>query len=230
MKILTFSRLLGVSLLCLAGSVCAETITYQDNFEVKEGEETTPLDLRNIGASQTAWEATPNAVMVKGSGIRASDDNPFVCRVALPGELKEVTIEADLSPNPVSQGWMSLGIGSGEIGNPSFGGLFLLLRSNGSYSLMFNPNPEDTRSASAIALKSGRIQTWNPDGMNALKLVYDRTSDSVSAMANGEEELFTGLSLKEKDVSLQAGYAGVSGIFATTEGRSVGKFSATISK
>lgn len=230
MKIPTFPCLLGVSLLCLVGSVRAETITYEDNFETKDGEETMPLDLRNIGKSQTAWEATPNALLVKGSGIRASDDNPFVCRVALPTELKAVTIEADLSPNPESKGWMSLGVGRGEIGNPSFGGLFLLIRPNGGFNLMFNPNPEDTRSASAIALKSGQIHSWNPDGMNAIKLVYDRASETVSATANGDEELVGNLSLKEKDISFEAGYAGISGIFATSEGRSVGKFSATISK
>lgn len=219
-----------LGLFCLAGSVSAETTTYQDTFDAKEGEESMPLDLRNIGKSQTAWEATPNAVLVKGSGVRANDDNPFVCRVALPSELKEVSVEVDLSPNPESKGWMSVGMGSGALANPSFGGLFLLIRSNGGYSLMFNPDPDDTRSKSAIALKSGRIQTWNPDSMNAIKLVYDRTSDSVSAMANGDEELFKDLSLKEKSVSLEAGFAGVSGIFATSEGRSVGKFSASITK
>lgn len=228
MKTSLLTCLLG--LFCFAGSVCAETITYQDSFECKEGEEGNPLDLRNIGKSQTAWEATPNAVMVKGSGIRATDDNAFVCRVALPSDLKEVSVEADLSPNPESKGWMSVGVGNGPLGNPSFGGLFLLIRSNGGFSLMFNPESEDTRSSAAVALKNGRIQTWNPDGMNAVKLVYDRATNSVTAIANGDEDLVKDLSLKEKDFTLDAGFAGVSGIFSTTEGRSVGKFSASISK
>lgn len=225
-----------VGLLCLVGHVSAETVTFQDNFDCKPGEAGTPLDLRNIGTSQTAWEASSNLVMAEGNGLNVTDQNPFIGRVTLPSELKEVSVEADINPvPPASQAenpatWLSVGIGNAPLINPSFGGLFLLVRPGGTYSLMFNPESDDTRSSRAVALKSGRIQSWNPDGMNHVKIVYDKAADSVSAFANGDEPLVDGIVLQDKNISLDAAYAGFSGIWQSSEARGVGKFSATITK
>jgi len=228
--------LLCIVLLCFVGPVDAETVTFQDNFDCKPGEAGTPLDLRNIGTSQTAWEATSNLVVAEGNGLNVTDQNPFIGRVTLPGELKEVAVEADINPvapasqaeNPVT--WLSVGIGNGPLINPSFGGLFLLVRPGGTYSLMFNPESDDTRSSRAVALKNGRIQSWNPDGMNRVKVVYDKAADSVSAFANGDETLVDGVVLKDKNLSLDAVYAGFSGIWQSPETRGVGKFSATVTR
>ncbi|CAN5728832.1 hypothetical protein BH09VER1_BH09VER1_39110 [soil metagenome] len=230
MKFTSIPNILCLSLLCVFSNTRAETITLQDNFDSKTAEDGTPLDSLNVGTTQTAWEATPNAVLIKGSGLRAADDNPFVCRIALPSELKEVTVEADLSPNPAAKGWLSVGIGNGALANPNFGGLFFFVLPGGVYSLMLNPEPEDTRSLNAVVLKKGRLQSWNPDGMNSLKLVYNKEAGTVSAFANGNEEIVKDVSLKDKNLTLQPDFAGVSGIFEASETRSVGKFSATILK
>ncbi len=230
MKLTTLSSAFCLSLFGLLHQAHADTVVLQDNFDSKTAEEGTPLDSQKVGASQTMWEATSNALIVKGAGIRASDDNPMVCRVPVPADAKEITVEADLKPDLKGKGWMAVGMGSGAPANPNFGGLFLLVFPNGGYSLMFNPLPDDTRSASVVTFKSGRIQSWNPDGMNTLKLVYNRETGMVSAFANGTEELVKGVSLTEKKLTLKAEFAGVSAIFQTSEGRSVGKFIATITK
>jgi hypothetical protein len=227
MKTSLFSKILCLGLL-LVPALEAETLTYQDSFSHKAEEAGSPLDSRSVGGGKASWEATPNAVLVKGGGVRASDDNPFVGRVELPGTFKDVTVEADIYP--AAKGWMSVGIGNGELGNPNFGGLFLMVTAGGNYSLMFNPDSEDARSSKAVALRSGRIRSWKADGMNTLKLVYNRETDTVSAFANGEEKIAKDLSLKDKSFVLHPEYTGVSGIFQTSEVRSFGKFSAVVQK
>lgn len=228
MKTSLRSRLLCIGLFCAVNIIHAQTITYQDAFEHKGSEDGTPVDSRNIGKSMTAWEATPNAVLAKDGGVRASDDNPFVCRLSLPTKFKEVAVEADI--NPVGKAWMAVAMGAGDLGNPNFGGLFLIVFPGGAFRLMFTPDADDTRSVKAVPLKSGRIKTWKAEGMNTLKLVYNRESDTVNAIANGEEKILKDVSMKEKNFVVQAEYAGVSGIFQSTEGKSLGKFLATITQ
>ncbi|MFA7344088.1 MAG: hypothetical protein WC003_07270 [Terrimicrobiaceae bacterium] len=220
---------------CLAGNLPAETITLKDNFD-RQGEAGLQLNLQNVGSSQTAWEATSNTVMAEGTGVRPADQFPFVGRVAVPPEAKEVAVEAAINPvrpssNPTgAPPWLGVGMGNSALGNPNFGGLFILVYPSGIYSLMFNPDPSDVRSSKVVVLKSGRIQTWNPDAMNRVKLVYNRGSDSVSAFANGEELLADALPLGAKNLSLDCGYAGFSGFGQSSEARSVGGFSLTITE
>lgn len=230
MKIYGLIGILSIILLPVIGAVHAETVTYQDVFERKPGEAGAPLGSRNIGTSKVAWEATPNVVLANGKGLRINDQAPFVGRVPLPTQFTTVTVEADIMPIHTDQGWVSLGMGNSAIDNPSFGGLFLLLRQGGLYSLMFNPDPDDARSARAIALKNGRIQTWNPDAMNRLKVVYSRESGVVSVWANGDEVLIDEISINDKNFVLDAAYAGFSGVFQFSKQRNVDKFSVTISR
>ncbi|HSI08695.1 MAG TPA: hypothetical protein VK985_08885 [Rariglobus sp.] len=228
MKTSLFARLLCLGLLCSVPLLQADTLTYQDTFNHKAEEAGSPLDSRSVGNSKAIWEATANAVLVKGGGIRASDDNPFVGRVELPGTFKDVTVEADIYP--AGKGWMSVGIGSGALGNPNFGGLFLMVTTGGNFSLMFNPDPDDTRSSKVVALKAGRIRGWKPDTMNTIKLVYNQEADTVSAFANGDEKIVKDISLKEKSYVLRAEYAGVSGIFQSSDDKSVAKVSVIVQK
>lgn len=228
MKMPRFSRVLCLSLLCSVSALQAETLTYQDAFVSKADEVGRPLDSRSVGTGKGVWEATTNAVLAKDGGVRVLDNNPFVGRVELPSAFKEVAVEADVSPG--EKGWMSVGIGSGDLSNPNFGGLFLMVTTGGNFSLMFNPDPEDTRSAKVVALKAGRIRTWKPEALNTLKLVYNKETDTVSAYANGTEKLAKDISLKEKSFVLHAEYTGVSGIFQASESKGFGKFSATVLK
>jgi hypothetical protein len=219
-----------LGLLCAGLNLHAETVVYRDAFDRKSGQDGKPLDLRTIGASKAIWEASSNVILAEAKGVRVTDDGPFVGRVVLPVPYKVLTIEADIKPSKVEQGWMSIGMGNSVIDNPSFGGVFLLLRQGGLYSLMFNPDPDDTRSSKAFALKTGYIQTWNPDTLNSLKIVYDRDAGTVSAYANSDELLFNAISLKEKSLVLDASYAGFSGVFQYSKQRNIGKFSVTILK
>ncbi|HSI08694.1 MAG TPA: hypothetical protein VK985_08880 [Rariglobus sp.] len=230
MKTSVIALFVGVGLLCATINLRAEVLTYRDAFDRKAGQDGKPLDLRPIGAGKLAWEASANVVLAEGKGVRVTDNGPFVSRVALPAQFKTVTIEADIKPAKTEQGWISIGMGGGTIDNPSFGGLFLLLRQSGLYSLMFNPDPDDPRSAKAFALKTGYIQTWNPDTLNSLKIVYDRDAGTISAYANSDELLVDSVSLKEKSLVLDAAYAGFSGVFQSSRQRGIGKFNVTISK
>lgn len=230
MKISTIIPFVCIGLFCGAVSLQAQTITYRDSFDRKAGQDGKPLDKRQIGADKAVWDASDNVVLAQGKGVCVADNAPFVARVALPSQFKTVTIEADLKVVKTDQGWIAIGMGNSSIDNPSFGGLFLLLRQGGLYSLMFNPDPEDPRSAKAYALKTGYIQTWNPDTLNSLKLVYNRDAGTVSAHVNGDELLFDAVSLKEKGIALDSAFAGFSGVFQSSKQRSVGKFDVSISK
>jgi hypothetical protein len=230
MKKSVIALLAGVGLLSAAINVQAEVITYRDTFDRKVGQDGKTLDLRPIAGGKVVWEASANVVLAEMKGVRVTDDSPFVGRVVLPAQFKAVTIEADIKPAKAEQGWVSIGMGGSTIDNPSFGGLFLLLRQGGIYSLMFNPDPDDPRSSKAFALKTGYIQTWNPDTLNALKIVYDRDAGTISGYANSDELLFDGVSLKEKNLVFDAAYAGISGVFQSSKQRSIGKFNVTISK
>lgn len=223
-----------LSTACLIGGVSAGPIKYQDDFERSASDAGQPLALQNVGKSQTPREATANLVLGDGGGVKVTDQNAFVGRLALPPNLKEITIEAKINPVPVAgketdgSNWMSIGMGNSPLASPSFGGLFLLVRAGGVFSLMYNPEADDPRSANAVAIKSGKIKTWNPDGLNEVKLVFNKESDEVSAFANGDEMLIEGLSLKEKNFSPECSFAGFSGIWQSSEVRSIGSFNATI--
>jgi hypothetical protein len=229
------SAVLCLGFLCVVNHIRAQSVTYQDDFDLKGRKAGTALNLQKVGASQAAWEATPNVVFAEGTGLRVTDEAAFVGRVALPAGVKEVTVEAKINPVPSAkegkenQNWMSVGIGNAAVENPNFGGLFFLVRPGGAFSLMFNPEADDPRSAHAVALKSGTIQTWNPDSINRVKLVYHRESGSVTAFANGDEEIVNAVSLKEKNYTLDTGYAGFSGFWQSPEARTVGGFSVTTS-
>lgn len=214
--------------------VRAGTIRYQDDFERSAGDAGQPLALQNVGKSQTPWEATPNLVLGDGGGVKVTDQNAFIGRLALPPDLKEITIEAKINPVPFAgkesdgSNWLSIGMGNSPLASPSFGGLFLLVRAGGFFSLMYNPESDDPRSSKAVAVKSGKIKTWNPDGLNEVKLVFNNESGEVSAYANGDEMLIDSISLKEKNFSPECSFAGFSGIWQSSDARSVGAFNATI--
>ncbi|MFA6288933.1 MAG: hypothetical protein WC661_16245 [Opitutaceae bacterium] len=233
MKLSLFSRAFTyyTASCCIAGLAYAEAITLQDDFDRKGKEMAGLLHGQPVGSSKTLWEATSNVIISPGAGIKVDDQGAFVGRVALPAKLSEVTVEVDIHPAPPtnktagSPPWIAAGIGNGPLSNPNFGGLFLLVYPNGIFSLLFNPSTEDERSSKVITLKSGRIQSWNPDAMNRLKIVYNQETGSVSAYINNDEEMVAALSLKTKGLSLTCGYAGFSGFGQSSEARSVGNFS-----
>lgn len=234
MKFLHIPAAFCLSAACVLSSARAGTIEYKEDFERGKGESDAPLALQNVGKSQTPWEATQNLVLAEGGGVKTTDQNAFVGRLALPPNLKEITIEAKINPKPVAgketdgSNWMSIGLGNAPLTSPSFGGLFLLVRAGGVFSLMYNPESDDPRSSKAVAVKSGKIKTWNPDGLNEIKLTFNKESDEVSAWANGDEMLIDSISLKEKNYTPDCGFAGFSGIWQSGDVRSVGGFNVTI--
>jgi hypothetical protein len=228
----TMSLVCYLGFLAAATLLHAEPITFQDDFDRKGKEAGAPLNGQHVGAGPAVWQATSNVLTSEGAGLRVTDQGAFVGRVALPADLKEIAVEAGIRPVQFSSTppWIAAGIGNAQLENPNFGGLFLLVYPGGIYNLLLNPDPKDARSAHAVSLKSGRITSWNPDGMNRVKIVYNRGSDSVSAFANGDEKLADAVSLKEKNLSLDCGYAGFSGFGQSSEARIVGGFTATVSK
>ncbi len=223
------ARVLFVSFL-LAGGLQAETLTFEDAFSRKDGGAGSPLDADNVGTSKAAWEATKNVVLAEGPGIEVTDQGAFVGHIALPDGVKKVTVEADIYPaipdEPTnSKGWIGLGMGGADLGIPNFGGLLLLVYPNGTFSILFDPVTNDPSSAKAVVLKIGHITSWKPTGMNHLKLVYDKLSDTVSAFANEKEEVLASeLSLKDGGHILETKFAGFSGFGQSSEVISVGGF------
>lgn len=221
----------GVALVSL--SVSAEEITLKDNFN--RSSVSAPLNGTRVGESATYWQATPNLLAADG-GLEVSNDAGFVGRVELPQAVKRVIVEADVYPSASMdrQGsagcWLGVGIGNAELGIPNFGGLTLALRPNGIFSILFNPSDNDPRSSQSIVLKNGRVHSWLPNGMNRLKLIYDKGTDTVTAVANGEELLMNEFSLKEGNHVLDCSYAGISGFGQSAMVKSMSNFSLTIIK
>jgi len=221
-----------VGFLCLTGGLRAETLRLYDDFSSGDGAPGTPLDSKNVGASKVAWEATKNVVLAGGSGVEVTDQGAFVGRVAVPGQATNLTVEAGVYPSAPGEAgpkaWIGVGIGAAKLGNPNFGGLLLLVYPEGIYSLIFSPIKDDPTSARAISLKSGRIASWNPNGMNHLKLVYDTTTGSVSAFANDQDELVSAYSLKDDGHTVEAEFAGFSGFGQSSDVKSVGDFTLSV--
>jgi len=235
MKIPVFLGILCMASSSLVSNIQAETLTYQDGFIRKEAESGTPLDSEKVGKSNLVWEATSNVVLAGESGLQVTDQGAFVGRVTLPKDFKVVTVEADVYPAvPGDQDsvkpWIGVGIGNAKLGIPNFGGLVLALRPEGVFSLLFNPSSNDAASSQSIALTNGHIKSWNPNGMNHLKLVYNKENNTVSAFANEDEVLVDELSLTEQNLTLVSEFAGFSGFGQSSEVKSIGGFHLSVSQ
>lgn len=226
------ARLMAVcGLLMSTAAATAGEFLLQDNFERPAADGETVLHLQNVGDSDAVWEATSNLFISQNGGVEVTDDGPFVGRVVLPAEGRIITLEASVRPTSKESNppWVGIGIGSAKLGNPTFGGLYLFAHATGICSLAFNADPNDATSARAITLQSGQIRSWDPDGTNRLRLVYDRESNLASAWVN-DELLAEAVNLEENNFSLSCEFAGFSGYGQAPAVRRIGDITMSVSE
>ena len=227
------AKLIGpacVGVIAVCSFTSSEAVSYQDDFGDAEKSPGASLNGSRVGTSSVFWEATPNVRIADGYSLKVDDQGPFVCRVAVPIDVKGISRSAKINPTSPAggrQAWVGLGIGDGVLGNPNFDGLLLVVYSSGIYNLLYNPEKGDGTSSKAVSIQQGRLRTWNPDGMNRLLLVYDEKGGTVSVQVNENEEVVSGLSLEKLGYTLRCRYAGVSGFGQASNVRSVSDFSLT---
>jgi hypothetical protein len=113
-------------------------------------------------------------------------------------------------------------MGNSPLGNPTFGGLYLVVYPNGIFNLLWNPDPQDYTSANVKTLKNGRIPNFNVDEMTRIELRVDRQNNTVDASAN-DQRIVDAVPLN--DMPLDPAYAGVAGFWQPPRKRCVGSFS-----
>lgn len=222
--------LLTLSLLALCALSVQAEIKLEDKFELEGRTPGSVLNRQLVGTSGTIWEASANLVFAPAGGLRVKDEAGYGARIELPEGFKSVTLEAQIQPisavdNP---GWMALGLGNAEqAGNPTFGGLYVIIYSTGNFALMFNPDPSDSTSKLAKTLIQGRANVFDPDNLNTIKLTYNQDEGTVDLTIN-EDRAIDAFNIKEKDIRLDARYGGFSGYSQASEARSIGGFSVSV--
>ncbi len=188
-----------------------------DTFDGEAGSTAGQLNRMRVGSSdKLLWEATPNVKLTRsndrGCITTTSASTALVARIKLPPAERRITVEAELQPESTEGklAWMGIGFGKSSLGNPTFGGLCVILRTNTTYSLLFNPDPEDITAAKVINLKSGPIPSYRSHEMIRVKLTYDVEFGAISVWINGQKEV-SGMDLKAKKITPSLTYAGISG-------------------
>lgn len=218
--------------LCLIGAtIRAEIIELKDDFDIQGKSASSLLQRQAVGNSQIVWDATSNISYSEASGLVIKDQEAFMARVAVPAAVTETIVEADLRPvQPGAKaGWVAVGMGKSSLGNPTFGGLYLLVFPKGDYALLFNPDENDARSSKVVTLKRGRISTFDMESTTRLKLSYHASGMSVSAWIN-EDPILEAFDLKDKGLKLNPAYVGFSGYGQAPNIKTVTRFSATFTK
>lgn len=222
--------LLSLSLLALCTLSVQAEIKLEDKFELEGRTPGSVLNRQPVGTSGTIWEASTNLVFAPAGGLRVKDATGYGARIELPEGFKSVTLEAQIQPVPAIEnpGWMALGLGNAEqAGNPTFGGLYVIIYSTGNYALMFNPDPADSTSKLAKTLVRGRANVFDPDNLNSVKLTYNQDEGTIELSIN-DDIAIDSFNIKEKGIKLDARYGGFSGYSQVSEARSIGGFSVSV--
>lgn len=222
--------LLSLSLLALCTLSVQAEIKLEDKFELEGRTPGSVLNRQPVGTSGTIWEASTNLVFAPAGGLRVKDATGYGARIELPEGFKSVTLEAQIQPVPAVEnpGWMALGLGNAEqAGNPTFGGLYVIIYSTGNYALMFNPDPADSTSKLAKTLVRGRANVFDPDNLNSVKLTYNQDEGTIELSIN-DDIAIDSFNIKEKGIKLDARYGGFSGYSQVSEARSIGGFSVSV--
>ncbi len=220
----------GFILASMAAWQCSLADTIQDDFDGQTKGPNGALDKQPAGGEGGAiWQATANVKVDPVSGLYTTDDGAFVARVAVPEGKNVITVSAEIRPtmNGEKRGWLAVGMGNGPLGNPTFGGIYLVIYPDGIFNLLYNSNPSDYSSASVKTLKNGRIPNFTSEEMVKIQLQFDRNTNTVSASSN-DREIVEPLSLSESDSNIEAVYAGVSGYGTPSNKRCVGQFSLNV--
>lgn len=222
--------LLAAVLLAAVAGAQAETV-IKDQFGLKERVSGLPLNRTSTESGDASWQATPN-VLLGGEGdagyVVTKDNMPYMARVAIPSTAKVITVEAKVRPQPEKNpNWIALGIGNPKLGTPPWGkGVFLMIDTAGNWGVLGNPDPEDFASKSTVGIKRGKSPEYNPDGLNRLKLQYNRAENSVSAWINGNAVL-ENASLEGKAFPVEPAFAGFSGYGQAAKVKTVSDFTVT---
>lgn len=224
------SFLLTLSLLAICAVSAQAEIKLEDKFELEGRSVGAPLNRQPVGDSGTVWEASANLVYAEVAGLRVTDAGGYGARIELPEGFKSVTLEAEIQPIAATEnpGWMALGLGNAtQAGNPTFGGLYVIIYATGNFALMFNPDPSDSTSKVAKPLTRGRASVFDPDNLNTVKVTFNQDKGTVDLWIN-DNIAVDSFDLKDKGITLDARYGGFSGYSQVSEARSIGGFSVTV--
>lgn len=220
--------------IAMAGVVQAETV-IKDQFGLKERVVGLPLNKTATESGDANWQATPNVIMA-GEGdagyVAIADVMPFMARVSIPPTAKLITVEAKLRavPSKVSGNWMAIGIGNPKLGSPPWGnGVFVTIDTAGNYGCLGDPDPNDFVSKSVVGIKRGKMPEFNPDGLNRVKLEFDKADNSVSVWINGSP-VMEKVSIGGKNFTVEPAFAGFSGFGQEPKSKTVTDFTVTYSQ
>lgn len=217
-----------IPLLCLIPHLLlAGTVTFQDDFN-PAGRESAVLNGSETQSGKGRWTATPTLKLTTEDGKSAVTPpraENFFGALPLPPDFKKLTVEADVHPvnkdgDGVDNNWVGIMIGEPHPPHPTWqNALMLVLVNDGSFqALAMYPEPGNR-------LKSGQAPGFNPDGMNHLRIEFNKAEGTVSMFVNKalivDERPIEGLSLSPN-------FCGFGGFHQVENTPSVSNFSMTV--
>lgn len=227
-KLFAVKLLLSLLLVFLPAIGFAETVTYRDDFKRSSAEDV--LNASETTTGKAEWTASASLKVASEGGksaVVATQPDNFRGYLALPGSFKKVTIEADVHPQVKEGGdtdnnWVGIMIGEPNAPHPTWqNALMLLLETSGNYQAMaMYPEP-------GSALKSGNAAGFDREGMNRLKIEYDKVANTVSMFVN------KALVVDERSVeglAIAPNFVGFGGYNQTENTPTLSNFSVTVEK
>lgn len=167
----------------------ARASTITDNFTLTGGARTAGLTLNGATTETggTTWVTRSTSPMpvfggdVTNGYVTLNDDGTSRnARVLTPTDGDIVDLQADVHPTG-SSGWMGIGLG-----NPAFhsdatwpSGVFVLIYTGGQYQVSAN--------GTSIVIKTGATPSYNSNGLNTLKLEYNKVQNQMSVWINSTQ-------------------------------------------
>ncbi len=183
-----------------------------------------------------SWRATPNLVIGEESGkgyAEFKNNELFLAKVPIPSDAKNIRLEAQVRVLPAGKDMSSVAIGFGN--PPSFnitwlGGIFLSLNSLGNAELLIHPDNHDAldpNRAKLVSVATAQCEGFHSDDVTKLTLVYDVSSNAVSAWIN-EKVIVEGFKLSNKGFAPVIRFAGFSGLSQKPDAPTLKAFRMTV--
>jgi hypothetical protein len=207
-----------VSLFLFAASfniVSAKPVTIADGFAPGNQERQVggTIDGESTETSNAIWSTHPDYI------FGTAGDNGFIipnktssltAAVPLPNATYSITIEADIKVKAAKAGWIGLGFtnSNGKSNSSWQGGAFVIINNAGQARGFAN--------GLKIKLPAEKIPNYTPDSVVHLKVIYNQTSNKMSAWAD-KTPVFIDADLTKHDFTPSLLYAGFSSYGASNE-------------